>query len=52
MIGTSFSKHKLIQSFVSSGMIDDKTKTCPDMNAIITNFKIDWNKVPGGKKWL
>ena len=52
IIAVSFSKHTLIQSFVSAGMIDDKTKTCPDMYAIIDSFKIDWNSVIGGKKWF
>ena len=33
-------------------MIDDKTKTCADMYAIIDSFKIDWNKVRGGKRWF
>lgn len=50
MIAASFSKHTLIQSFVSAGMIDDKTKTCADMYAIMDSFKIDWNKVRGGKR--
>ena len=52
MIAKSFSKHTLIQSFVSAGMIDDKTKTCPDMYAIIDSFKINWSKIKGGKKWF
>ena len=52
MTSTSFSKHALIQSFVSVGMIDDKTKTCADMYAIMEIFKVDWNKVKGGKRWF
>ena len=33
-------------------MIDEKSKTCPDMYAIIDSFKIDWSKVHGGKRWF
>ena len=49
MIVASFSKDSLIKSFVSAGMIDDRTKTCPDMYAIIDSFKINWNNGIGGK---
>ena len=49
MISASFSKHSLIQSFVSSGMIDDKTKTCADIYVLINSFKIYWFKVKGEK---
>ena len=52
MIAKSFSKQSLIQSFVSAGMIDEKTKTCPDMYAIIDSFKINWSQVAGGKRWF
>ena len=52
MIAKSLSKHTLIQPFVSAGMIDEKSKTCPDMYAIIDSFKIDWSKVHGGKRWF
>ena len=41
MIAASFSKDSLIKSFVSAGMIDDRTKTYPDMHAIIYSFKIN-----------
>ena len=52
MIAALFLNHKLIQPFVSAGMIDDKTRTCPDMYAIIVSFKIDCNNVIGGRKWF
>ena len=34
MISASFSKHILIHSFITLGMIDEQTKTCPDMYVI------------------
>ena len=52
MIHASFSKTSLIQSFVSSGMIDRKTKTCADVYAVIDSFKINWFNVKGGKQWF
>ena len=52
IIVASFSKHTLTQSFVSAGIIYDKTKTCTDMYTIMESFKIYWNKVKGGKRWF
>ena len=54
MISTSFSKTPLIQSFVSLGMIDEKTKTCADVYAVIDSFKINWFMVKGEKNssWI
>ena len=42
----------MIESFVPSGMLDDKCKRCPDLLALINSFKIDWKKVEGGQKWF
>ena len=33
-------------------MIDEQTKTWPDMYAIIKSFKINWSKIKGGQKWF
>ena len=52
MIAASFSKQILIKSFVSAGIIDDKTKTYVYMYAIMNSFKIYWNKVDGGRRWF
>lgn len=32
-------------------MLDRRTNICPDMYWIISSFKIDWSKIPAGKKW-
>ena len=49
MMALSFSKEGLVKSFVSAGMIDAKTNTCPDLYAIVDSFKIYWNSVSGDK---
>ena len=51
-IAKSFIKDTLIQSFVSSGILDDQTKTCSNMNGIFKSFKINWDKTKGEKKWF
>ena len=42
----------MIESFVSSGMIDNNCKRCPDLSALIKSFKIDWEQVKRGQKWF
>ena len=50
MIANSFTKKTLIKSFISAGMIDERTKTCADMYEIMNSFKVDWNKAEGGRQ--
>ena len=52
MMAAAFTKKSMTDSFVSSGMLDDKCKRCPDLFALVDSFKIDWKKVNGGKKWF
>ena len=52
MMEAAFSKSSLVESFVSSGMLDEKCKRCPDLYGIIKSFKINWSKVKGGKVWF
>ena len=52
MFSSAFNKDSLTKSFVDSGMLDDKTKSCPDLNGLIRSFKIDWTTVDGGQNWL
>lgn len=52
MIAASFSKQDLIQSFISAGTVDGKTKPCTDRYAIIGSFKINFNRVKGEKRWF
>ena len=33
-------------------MIDERTKTCAGMHAIMNSFKADWNKVEGERQWF
>jgi len=33
-------------------MLDDKSKLCPDLRGIINSFKVNWERVPGGRNWL
>ena len=35
-----------------SSMIDERTKSCDDIYAIIHSVKIDWTKVQGNKQWF
>ena len=52
MMAAAFSRDGIIKSFVSAGMIDHRTKTCPDLFALIDSFKIDWSVMKGGKQWI
>ena len=52
MFSSAFNKDTITKSFVDSGMLDEKTKSCPDLNGLIRSFKIDWTKVEGGQSWL
>ena len=52
MCASSFSKEGMTKLFVSSGMLDHKILTFPDLYGIVDSFKIDWSKVDGGKNWL
>ena len=52
MIAAVFTKSSLIQSFLSSGMIDEKYKRCADLYGPISSLKIDWSKINGGKRWF
>ena len=52
MMAAAFTRKSMINSFVSSGMLDDKCKRCPDLSALINSFKVDWKKVNGGMKWF
>ena len=33
-------------------MLDKRLHLCPDIYGIINSFKVNWNKVPGGKAWF
>ena len=35
-----------------SGMLDDKSKRYPDIGGIMQSFKVNQNKVGGGKIWF
>ena len=48
MFASSFNKEAMKKSFVDSGMLDERTNSCPDLNGLIRSFKIDWTKVEGG----
>ena len=48
MFTSAFNKEEMIKSVVDSGMLDDRTQSCPDLNGSIRSFKIDWTKVEGG----
>ena len=52
MMTKSFTSRTIQKAFVSSGMLDDKMKLCPDIRGIINSFKVNWNKVDGGINWL
>ena len=52
MFGAAFKKETIIKAFVESGMLDKRLHLCPDIYGIINSFKVNWNKVPGGKTWL
>ena len=52
MIAAAFSKHSIVKSFGSAGMLDDVIHRCPDLYGLIASFKIAWQKVTGGKKWF
>ena len=42
----------MIKVFVESGMLDRRLHLCPNIYGIINSFKVNWNKVPGGKAWF
>ena len=52
IFASAFNKDTMKKSFVDSGMLDEWTKSCPDLNGLIRSFKIDWTKVEGGQNWL
>ena len=52
VFGAVFNKDSSIKVFVDSEILDRRTNTRPDMYGIINSFKINWTKVPGGRKWL
>ena len=51
MMTSAFSESSIIDSFVSTGMLDSHSKVCPDLSGIIDAFKIDWSKIGGINKW-
>ena len=52
MFASAFNKDTMINAFVDSGMLDKKAQLCPDLYGIINSFKVNWDKIPGGKAWL
>ena len=52
IISNLFIQRTIQKSFVQSGMLDDKSKLCPDIRGIKNSSKIKWKRVPGGRNWL
>ena len=51
MIATSFSSKPLIDSFVSSGMIDSPTKSCADLYGFIDALFVRSKHLPLALSW-
>ena len=41
-----------MKSYVSNGMLDVATKSCPCLYGIMKAFDINWNTITGGKTWF
>ena len=52
LINKAFSEKSIVDSFVSSGMLDKMHKRCPDIYGLVDTFKVNWGKVEGGKTWF
>ena len=48
MTTNAFTTKTIQKAFISSGMLDDKSKLCPDLQGINNLFKMNWSKVYGG----
>ena len=51
-MAAAFSKHSIVKSFISAGMLDGPTERCSDLYALIDSFKTARPKVTGGKNGL
>ena len=48
----SFKTDTIQHVFVDAGMLDVRPKLYPDIDVIVSAFKINWTKVQGGKAWF
>jgi hypothetical protein len=52
ILSKSYSSETIKNSYVSSGMLDAATQSCPCLFGIMKAFDINWKKLLGGKKWF
>jgi len=52
MMCKSFTKKDMVKSFVEGGMLNRTLRSAPDLMGAINLFKVNWDKVKGGKKWF
>ena len=48
----NFKTDTIRHAFVDTGVFDTRSKLCPDIDGIVSIFKIDWTKVIGEKAWF